>query len=71
MRVIPVVIALLVFGPEWALGQPHITSPKEAFGANYGDDYFLATYRQIAGYWKQLDRESDRLVRLARSQPAR
>ena len=40
----------------------HITTPKEALGFNFGDDYQLATYRQIEAYWKTLDRESDRLV---------
>jgi hypothetical protein len=39
-----------------------ITTPKEAFGHNYGDDYFLANYKQIAAYWQKLDQESDRMV---------
>ena len=38
-----------------------ITTPREAFGASYGDDYFLATYRQISAYWRTLERESPRL----------
>ena len=38
-----------------------ITSPRQQFGADVGDDYFLATYSQFEAYWKQLDRESDRL----------
>ena len=42
--------------------QTHITTPKEEFGANFGDDYFLANYKQIAAYWHKLDRESDRMV---------
>ncbi|AHG88080.1 peptidase M14 carboxypeptidase A [Gemmatirosa kalamazoonensis] len=41
--------------------QRHITTPKEALGANFGDDYFLASYRQIADYWRTVDRESDRM----------
>jgi hypothetical protein len=41
--------------------QRHITTPKEAFGASFGDDYFLASYRQIADYWRTLDAESDRM----------
>ena len=41
--------------------QPRITSPKEAFGANFGDDYFLASYKQIASYWRTLERESPRV----------
>jgi hypothetical protein len=39
-----------------------ITSPKEQFGHNLGDDYFLANYQQISAYWQKLDAESDRLV---------
>jgi len=38
-----------------------ITSPSQEFGANIGDDYFLATYRQLEQYWKKLDAESDRV----------
>ena len=42
--------------------QEHITSPKEFFGFNIGDDYKLATYTQFMDYWKKIDRESDRMV---------
>src|SRR6476620_6689986 len=42
--------------------QTRITTPKEEFGANFGDDYFLANYKQIAAYWQKLDRESDRIT---------
>jgi Zinc carboxypeptidase len=42
--------------------QTHITSPKEEFGFNIGDDYQLANYTKIAAYWKKLDAQSDRLV---------
>src|SRR6185369_3496229 len=42
--------------------QTRITTPKEEFGANFGDDYFLANYKQIAAYWRKLDKESDRMV---------
>ena len=38
-----------------------ITPPSTEFGANIGDDYFLATYSQLETYWKRLARESDRL----------
>ena len=41
---------------------PGITSPHDAFGASIGDDYFLASYSQLERYWKQLDRESDRMT---------
>jgi hypothetical protein len=39
-----------------------ITTPKEEFGHNFGDDYFLANYRQISTYWRKLDRESNRMI---------
>ncbi len=42
--------------------QTRIPAPKDHFGFELGDDYQLATYRQIADYWRSLDRASDRLV---------
>src|SRR5262245_44209453 len=53
-------LCLLCCSTTWA--QTHITTPKEEFGHNFGDDYFLANYRQIAAYWHKLDRESDRMI---------
>jgi hypothetical protein len=44
-----------------ANAQRHITTPHEALGANFGDDYFLANYRQISSYWRTLAKESDRM----------
>jgi hypothetical protein len=41
--------------------QGRVTSPKEQFGWNIGDDYRLATYTQLTEYWRKLDTESDRL----------
>ena len=38
-----------------------ITSPKEEFGFQLGDDYCLANYQQLSAYWRKLARESDRL----------
>ena len=42
--------------------QTKITSPKEQFGFNIGDDYVLVNYKQYVEYLKKLDRESDRLT---------
>src|SRR5262249_30287397 len=42
--------------------QTRITSPKEQFGFNIGDDYVLTNYTQYIDYLKKLDRESDRLT---------
>jgi hypothetical protein len=41
--------------------QGKVTSPKEFFGHNVGDDYWLATYDQFVAYWRKLDAESDRM----------
>ncbi len=38
-----------------------VTSPKEQFGFDIGDDYRLVNYTQLAAYWKKLDAESDRM----------
>ncbi len=50
-----------------------VTSPLQQFGANIGDDYFLATYTQLDGYFKKLDRESARmsLVDIGRTEEGR
>ena len=38
-----------------------ITTPKEFFGFNIGDDWKLANYDQFQEYWKKIDAESDRM----------
>ncbi|OLE74746.1 MAG: hypothetical protein AUG12_00670 [Acidobacteria bacterium 13_1_20CM_2_57_8] len=45
-----------------AQAQGRITSPKEQFGFNIGDDYVLANYTQYVDYLKKLDGESDRMT---------
>src|SRR3954464_11798091 len=54
-RIAPIA-ALLVAPFAFAL-----TSPKEPFGFNIGDDYQLATNTQTEAYFKKLAGESDRL----------
>ena len=54
--------ALVLSLPAPLPSQTRITTPKEEFGASFGDDYFLANYRQISAYWRKLARESDRIV---------
>ena len=39
----------------------HITTPKEQFGFNLGDDYQVANYTQLEAYWRKLASESDRM----------
>lgn len=50
-----------------------ITSPKEEFGHNIGEDYFLANYQQLLKYWDKLDRQSNRMrvVRIGTSAEGR
>jgi len=45
-----------------AQAPPKVTTPKESFGSNIGDDYFLANYTQLVAYWQKLDKESDRMI---------
>ena len=54
-------LIVLILLPAFTSAQ-RITSPKEQFGYNFGDDYFLANYKQIAEYWHKLDAESDRMI---------
>jgi hypothetical protein len=63
----------LVFLAAVAQGQSHITSPKEQFGHNIGDDYWLANYDQFQEYWNKLAKESDRmkLVEIGKSAEGR
>jgi hypothetical protein len=44
-----------------AADTPHVTTPRQFFGFDIGDDYKLATYTQFAAYWRTLARESNRL----------
>ena len=52
-------VAALAMAP--AAQAPTITSPKQFFGFDIGDDYQLATYSQFIAYWQKLDQESDRM----------
>lgn len=53
---------LLVLGSTPTRTQGRLTSPKEFFGFEIGDDHQLATYTQLTQYWRQLDQESDRML---------
>ena len=53
--------ALLLAVASLASAQSTITTPKQEFGHNFGDDYFLANYKQISGYWQKLARQSNRM----------
>ncbi len=64
---------LLCFLSIAASAQNKVASPKEQWGHNIGDDYFLANYAQLEEYFKKLDRESDRmrLVEIGKSAEGR
>jgi hypothetical protein len=63
-----ILIALLLVVTAWSGGAEtrqaagRVTTPLQEFGHNFGDDYFLANYKQIAAYWRKLDAESDRMT---------
>ncbi len=41
---------------------PRVTSPKEQFGWDIGDDYRLVNYTQYVEYLRKLDQQSDRMT---------
>jgi len=48
--------------PGLPASQPStVTSPTKAWGHDIGDDYFLADYQQLIGYWHTLEKESPRV----------
>ncbi|HJU74285.1 MAG TPA: M14 metallopeptidase family protein [Gemmatimonadaceae bacterium] len=60
-RLVSALVIVAAFAPT-LLAQTRITSPKEHFGFNMGDDYRLANYTQFVEYWKKIDAESDRMI---------
>jgi Zinc carboxypeptidase len=56
---LPVVLAAFVAAPVHAQGK--LTTPKEFFGHNIGDDYWLPTYDQFSAYWHKLAGETNRM----------
>jgi hypothetical protein len=61
-RLLPQLLLLLIATAATATGQSRITTPKEQFGFNLGDDYQLTNYTQLVDYWKKLDQQSDRMT---------
>ena len=53
--------ATVALTPQRAPATGKITTPKEFFGFNMGDDYCLANYQQLMAYWKKVEKESDRI----------
>lgn len=56
-------LVVLAFVPHTVAQAPTkaVTTPKEHFGFNMGDDYHLANYKQFESYWKTLEGQSDRV----------
>ena len=54
-------LVLFSFAFFQTLYAQQISSPKEHFGFNIGDDYQLATFTETEKYFKKLDQQSDRL----------
>jgi hypothetical protein len=48
--------------PLALFAQGHPTSPKQFFGHEVGEDYWLPNYTQFSKYWETLARESNRMV---------
>src|SRR6266540_6605766 len=63
-RALTLVAALFTIAASTTTAQskaPAVTTPKQFFGFNIGDDYNLATYDQFMGYWHRIDKESGRM----------
>ena len=56
------VCALGIAAPRAQTKLPRVTSPKEFFGHDIGDDYYLATYTQYTEYLRKLEKESPRMT---------
>jgi hypothetical protein len=60
-RALRTLVLPLLFVASALQAQGRITTPREFFGHNIGDDYWLANYDQFTEYWRKLDAESDRM----------
>jgi hypothetical protein len=54
------VLALLAAAIAPAIASAQVTSPKEFFGHNIGDDYWLPNYTQFLAYWQKIAKQSPR-----------
>jgi hypothetical protein len=62
LAVLAIALAVAVPEAQNRAAAQKITSPKEQFGHDVGDDYWLANYTQYVEYLHKLDKESDRLT---------
>ncbi|MGB7528820.1 M14 family metallopeptidase [Sphingobacterium cellulitidis] len=56
-----ILVALLIGQFQYSTAQ-QVSSPKSHFGFNIGDDYMLANYKQMEGYFLKVAQESDRVL---------
>src|SRR5258706_11312581 len=56
------VVLIAYIGVAQSRATATLTSPRQQFGHDIGDDYFLANYTQYAEYLLKLDKESDRMT---------
>ena len=54
------VLALLAAAIAPAIASAQVTTPKEFFGHNIGDDYWLPNYTQFLAYWQKIAKQSPR-----------
>jgi len=61
---VPVALAcaLGIAAPRAQSKATKVTTPKEFFGHDVGDDYFLVNYTQYSEYLRKLGKESDRMT---------
>ena len=55
-----ITMALLLAAVAPARVSAQVTSPKEFFGHNIGDDYWLPNYTQFLAYWQKIAKQSPR-----------
>ena len=62
IALVALAVAALISAPHAQSRTSKLTSPKEQFGHDIGDDYWLANYTQYVEYLHKLDKESDRMT---------
>ncbi len=63
VALVAVVSAIAIAAPQAQSPRaPKLTAPKQFFGHDIGDDYWLANYTQYVEYLHKLDQESDRMT---------
>jgi hypothetical protein len=61
LTLVAALFTIAVAVPAAQTKPPAVTTPKQHFGFNIGDDYQLATYTQFSDYWQKIDKESNRM----------